>query len=525
MQAEDYDVLIVGSGASGGMAAYALTRMGVRCLMLEAGPPATDRTFETKPVYELPFRGFGDPGKVPHVFQANEGNENQWANERDHPYTHPPENPYNWVRVRMIGGKSNYWSRMSFRLSDYEFKARDFDGFGENWPIDHAELAPYYARVEPIFRVTGRTEGFRQLPDGVFIERPQGDEGPGTEKLLRVLSDRGIPNTITRSSSGQNGQASSANLLIPPALETGNLTIVPNAIVRELTVDPNTGRVDGANFVDRHSHREMHARARVVVLGAACLESTRILLNSGIANSSGVLGRYLHDQFYITNSLWAVMPEVMDGSAPDGYTRGGNGYIPRFRNLQPDENRSFIRGYALQWSLGGSPGRDYFPGWGEAQEREAARYRGAGFTATAMGEVLPRHENRVTIDPDVRDAWGIPALHFDCRYTDNELNMAQDAIRVMEELADACGWETIARRPEMFPPGYSIHELGTCRMGDDPRTSVLNRWNQSHDIPNLFVVDGSSFVTGGYQNPTMTILALSMRASEYLADQMRAGEI
>jgi choline dehydrogenase-like flavoprotein len=525
MQAQEYDVLIIGSGASGGMAAYTLTRLGVKCLMLEAGPPQTERTFETKPVHELPFRGFGDPGKVPHVFQANEGNENQWANERDHPYTHDPGHEYNWVRVRMVGGKSNYWARMSFRLSDYEFRAKDFDGYGDNWPLDHAELSPYYERAEPIFRVTGRTEGFSQLPDGVFIERPRGTEGEAARKVIAAAAARDIPNTLTRSSSGQNGSASSANLLIPPAMETGNLAIVSNAVVRDVTVDPATGLANGANFVDRNTRREHHASARVVVMGASCLESTRILLNSGIANSSGVLGRYLHDQFYITNAIWAVMPEVMDGSAPEEYTQGGGGYMPRFRNLRPNENHDFIRGYALQWSVGGSPGRQYFGGYGDALEREVERHRGSGFTATAMGEVLPRYNNRVTISPDVTDAWGIPALHFDCRYTDNEFNMARDAVNVLEELADDCGWEVITRRPEMFPPGYSIHELGTCRMGEDPRTSVLNRWNQSHDVRNLFVVDGSSFVTGGSQNPTMTILALSMRASEYLAEQMRTGEI
>ncbi len=521
--AEIYDVVVVGSGAAGGMAAYALTARGARVLVLEAGPPNTDRTFDQRPTYELPFQGFGDPGKVPHVFQASEANENQWVSERQVPYSYPAGVPYNWVRVRMTGGRTNYWARMSFRLSDLEFKARDHDGFDENWPVDHAEMAPFYERVETIFQVAGKSEGLPQLPDGKFIERTT-NYGPVAQRLVDIAKARGIPNTLTRSAQGQGGVASSANLLLPDAMKTGRLTIVPNAIAREISVDRQTGRANGVHFVDRLSKREMHVKGRAVVVGAGCLESTRLLLNSNVANSSGVLGRYLHDQFYITNTIWAINPDVRDGKVARN-TAGGNGYMPRFRNLQRGENRNFIRGYALQWSLGGSPGLDYFPGYGESQRAEMARHQGTGFTATAMGDVLPRASNRVTINRNVVDDFGIPTLHIDCRYTDNEFNMAADAVRVLEELSQEMGFEVMTRRPEMFPPGYSIHEIGTCRMGDDPRKSVLNRWNQSHDIPNLLVVDGSSFVSGGYQNPTMTILALSLRASEHLADLNRTNSL
>ena len=522
--AEEYDVVIVGSGAAGGMAAHTLTARGARCLILEAGAPNTDRTFETKATYDLPFHGFGDPGKVPHVFQASEANENQWVSERQVPYSTDPRSPYNWVRVRMTGGRTNYWARMSFRLSDLEFKSKDHDGFDENWPIAHADLAPFYERVETIFQVAGKSEGFSQLPDGKFIEQTV-NYGPVAQKLVDIAKARGIPNTVTRSARGQNGVASSANLLLPDALKTGKLTIVPNAIVREVTVDRQTGLVNGVHFVDRNSRREMHAKARVVVIGAGTLESTRLLLNSGIANSSDALGRYLHDQFYITNTIWAINPDVRDGRIPRN-AAGGAGYMPRFRNLVRNERKhDFLRGYALQWSLGGSPNQDYLTGYGDALQAEVQKYQGTGFTATAMGDVLPRPDNRVTINKQVADDWGIPTLHISCNYTDNEFNMAKDAVTVLEELSREMGFEMLTRRPEMYPPGYSIHEIGTCRMGDDPKKSVLNRWNQSHDIKNLFVVDGSSFVSGGYQNPTMTILALSMRASEYLADQIGKREL
>lgn len=524
MATKDYDVLIIGSGASGGMAAYTLTKKGMNCLMLDAGPLVDfSRTRGPKAVHELPYRGFGKPGHLPHVVQANEFNANQWVDESQVPYTHDTNAPFNWVRVRMVGGKSLFWARMSFRLSDYELKGKDHDGFGENWPISYADLKPYYNQVEPIFRVAGRNEGYKQLPDGVFLE----DQSPWSGAMQRFISaakNRDIPVTKMRRATGRGQFASSFNLLLPDALETGNLTIVPNAVVREITVDKNTGLVSGVNFLDRHSSREMHAKARAVVLGASCLESTRILLNSKIANSSGVLGHYLHDQTYITQGVQAIVPEAKDGKAPRGLM-GGGGYVPRFVNLKNGKEQNFIRGYAYDFSTGGTPDPKLIPAYGAELEKALASYRGAGVSVTIMGEVLPRYENYVSIDRNVVDTWGIPALHIQCRYSDNEFNMARHAMNTFEELCHDAGFETLAKHDKMWPPGYSIHELGTCRMGDNPKTSVLNKWNQSHDIKNLFVVDGSSFVTGGYQNPTMTILALSMRASEHLAEQMRAGNV
>jgi choline dehydrogenase-like flavoprotein len=524
MPTKDYDVLIIGSGASGGMAAYALTKLGVKCLMLDAGPLVDfNRQRGPKPVYELPYRGLGEPGKLPHVVQANEFNANQWVDEKEVPYTHDPKTPFNWVRVRMIGGKSLFWARMSFRLSDYEFKGAEHDGYGENWPISYSDLAPFYDRVEPIFRVAGRKEGLKQLPDGVFLE----DDSPWSESMnafIGAAKKRDIPVTKMRRATGQGQFASSFNLLLPDAIETGNLTIVPNAVVRDITIDKNSGLVNGANFLDRHSKRELHAKARVVVVGASCLESTRILLNSKIANSSGALGHYLHDQTYITQGVQAIVPAAKDGKAPRGLM-GGGGYVPRFVNLKKGNEEDFIRGYAFDFSTGGTPDPKYIPAYGAELEKALASYRGAGVSVTIMGEVLPRKENFVAIDKSVVDAWGIPALHIQCKYSDNEFKMAKHAMNTFDELCRSAGFEVLAKHDQMFPPGYSIHELGTCRMGSDPKTSVLNKWNQSHDIKNLFVVDGSSFVTGGYQNPTMTILSLSLRASEYLAEQMRTGNV
>lgn len=524
MAEKEYDVLIVGSGASGGMAAYTLTKSGMKCLLLEAGA-AIDftRQRELKAVSDLPYRGFGKPGRLSHVLQANEFNANQWVDEQQVPYTHDPKEPYNWVRVRMIGGKSLFWARMSFRLSDYEFKAKDLDGFGENWPISYADLAPFYDRVDPIFRVSGRKEGLAQLPDGLFVD----DTTPDPESLKRFGAagkSRGMTLTKIRRSLGNGQFASSFNLLLPPALETGNLTIVPNAVVREITTDKRTGLATGARFVDRQSGRELEARAKIVIVAASCLESTRLLLNSRIANSSGVLGHYLHDQFYIPNGVLAAVPEARDGKAPRGLM-GGAGYVPRFCNLRgvASSKKDYLRGYAFDMSAGATPDARYFPTWGEDLQKQIESYRGAAISTTIMGEVLPRFENYVRLDPQVKDAWGIPVLNIHCRYTDNEFKMAKDAVTTISEVCRDAGFEVLSGNDKMLPPGYSIHELGTCRMGDNPKTSVLNKWNQSHDIKNLFVVDGSSFVTGGSQNPTLTILALSMRASEYIVEQARKG--
>ncbi|MEZ5401791.1 MAG: GMC family oxidoreductase [Bryobacteraceae bacterium] len=519
-----YDVLIIGSGASGGMAAHTLTGLGAKCLMLDAGPLVDfSRARTTRAAHELPYRGMGKPGRLPHVIQANEHNANQWVDETEIPYTHSPDSPYNWVRIRMIGGKSLFWARMSFRLSDYEFKAASHDGFGADWPIAYADLAPFYDRVDPIFRVSGRTAGLKQLPDGKFLE----DESPWSgamERFISSCSKRDIPVTKMRRSIGQGPFASSFNLLLPDAMASGNLTIVPNAVVRELTVDRNTGLVNGAHFVDRKSKRELHATARAVVLGASCLESTRILLNSGIANSSGVLGRYLHDQMYISQAVNAIVPEARDGKAPRGLM-GGGGIVPRFVNLEKGNQEGFLRGYAFDMNTGGSPDPRYIPAYGAELEKAIDSYRGANVSVTVMGEVLARPENRVTINKKVTDAFGIPVLHIETKYTDNEHKMAKHAVETFAEICRGAGFEVLSRNGQAFPPGYSIHELGTCRMGADAKKSVLNRWNQSHDIRNLFVVDGSSFVTGGWQNPTLTILALSMRASEHLAGEMKKGNV
>jgi choline dehydrogenase-like flavoprotein len=510
------------------MAAYTLTKLGARCLMLDAGPPLDfDHGKEMRAVYDLPYRGFGKPGRFPHVTQASEFDANVWADEKQNPYTYDPKDPYYWVRIRLVGGKTLRWGRASWRLSDYQFKAKDHDGFGDNWPISYSDLAPFYDRVEPMFRVSGRKEGWAHLPDGVFLADESRDS-LCVQRFLDAAKRKQVPTTKQRRATGT--LASSVNLLLPEALATGKLKLVPNAIARQIRMDPRTGLVDGVYFLDRQSKREYFAPARVLVVGASTLESTRLLLNSktrqhpdGLANSSGVLGHYLFDQFYVKNVVTAIVPEARGGKGPRNLM-GGGGYIPRFRNLDTRE-KNFIRGYAYDFGSGGTPSPALIPKYGDALLKELAELANSTFSLTTMGEVLPRKEHFVRIDPEVKDAWGIPALSISQRYTDNEFVMGKDSMDVAEELCRDAGFEILHKHPDMVPPGESIHELGTCRMGADRKTSVLNGFNQTHDVKNLFVMDGGAFVTGGSQNPTLTILALAMRSSEYLAEQMRKGEL
>ena len=517
---QDHEVLIIGSGAAGGMAAYTLCKLGVKCLMLDAGPQLDfEKQRVTRNVYDLPYRGFGRPGRFPHVTQASEWDASVWLDEKQNPYSYPENDPYYWVRIRMIGGKTLKWGRASWRLSDYEFKGKDHDGFGENWPISYGELAPFYDRVEPVFRVSGRKEGLPQLPDGVFLPDESRDSSC-VQRFLESAKKMGVPTTKQRRSTG--ALASSVNLLLPDALATGNLTILPNAIVRELSY--SNGLVNGASFVDRVSKRDFQVSARAIVLGASTLESQRILMNSHLCESSGVLGRYLFDQFYVKDVVTAIVPEAKGGNAPRGLM-GGGGYIPRFRNLKPGAAKPFLRGYAFDFGSGGTPSARLLPTYGEALLKDLAELQNTSFSMTTMGEVLPRYENRATISPSLKDAWGIPALHIEHKYTENEFAMAKDSMNTADELCRGAGFEILSKHWEMVPPGESIHELGGCRMGSDPKKSVLNAFNQCHDVKNLFVTDGSAFVSGGSQNPTLTILALSMRASEYLSGQMKRGEI
>jgi choline dehydrogenase-like flavoprotein len=556
-----YDAVIVGSGAAGGMAAYALSNAGLSVIVLEAGPKLdlfTDFKTHAWP-YEEKYRGRIAPSDA-HNYKygfADGYTTHIYARLDENPYSTPEGKPFDWVRARAVGGRTLVWGRVSLRLSDLDFKAATHDGYGDDWPISYADIAPYYDKVERLIGVMGTREGLPQLPDGVF-QKPQpmlcGEMvlKKGVEKTGRrliptragVASERLAHNKYRAPCHycGTCGRGcdvgamfNSHVALLQPAIDTGKLTLRSDAVVREVLVDTNTGRVRGVSFVDRRTKRDYEVYGKTVILGASTLESTRIMLNSrsrlypnGLANSSGVLGHYLHDHTWgVSFTGLAHRLKGREIVNEDGRPQGT--YVPRFRNIdRQSRTQKYIRGFGYQCSSGAGIFPNHarlLPGFGAGFKKDVLAWHPAMVRMSGFGEVLARRENHVSIDPNLKDAWGIPSLKIDIEYGDNERALTADVIACAEEMFAAAGVELVASNREMFPPGHSIHEVGTARMGADKKTSVLNQWNQAHDIKNLFVVDGSCFVSSGCQNPTLTILALAWRASDYLVEQIRRGDL
>ena len=558
-----YDAIIIGSGASGGMAAKQLTEKGFRVLVLEAGPPVDPaRDFTKHPwPYEDMYRGFGPPGWKAREqwMQDTAGNYSRhfYVKDTEHPYTTDPGKPFLWVRARIVGGKTLHWGRLSWRFSDLDFKAASHDGFGDDWPISYAEIAPYYDKAEYFIGVSGDRDGLPHLPDGNFmpgmpltcgeqmLKRGSLKTGrPAITARVAMLTGRPHPHMKGRNAChycGHCGEGCDVGAVfnsvvstLPIAAATGRMTLRPNSVVREILVDPNTGNARGVAFVDRVTFEEHEALGKVVIVAASTLESTRILLNSksprhpnGLGNSSGVLGRYLMDHFGGISA--GGFFEVLKGRETileDGKASGL--VVPRFRNIDKASKQSrFIRGYHFECgsSIGRFPGMARgVPGFGADFKKQVRRLYTAPVGMTVRAEMLPRYQNYVEIDPGgVVDAWGIPVLKVHIQHSDNEREMARDAAETSEEILRAAGAEITYKGGRMTAPGRIIHELGTARMGRDPKTSVLNEFNQVHDARNVFVTDGAAFVSGANQNPTITILALTMRACDYLADEYRRG--
>ncbi len=554
-----YDAIVVGSGAAGGMAAKELTEGGLHVLLLEAGPqldPVKDFLTHRWP-YEMPFRGFDKPGDrekfYPHQIYTDEYTRLLYIEDPQHPYTTPPDQPYTWVRSRCVGGKILHWSRNARRLSDYDFKAGERDGYGENWPITYADLAPYYDKVESFIGVAGTIENIPNLPDGKYL--PPFPLNCGERLVQKVaptlgLGMRVIPKRAAQRSRSHHGLTgchfcgscgrgcdvgafwNSISDTLPAAVKTGRLALRSDAVVREILVDRN-GKPRGVLFIDRSSKKSYEAKGRVIVLGASALESTRILLNSvsrfwpqGIGNSSGVLGHYLMDNIVGPN-VSGLLPQLRDRTPVNEDGKASGIDIVAYRNID-SRHPKFLRSYVNE----GGSGARLFPGHARTMTGYGAQFKKAvrsyytcpvGFNT--RGEMLARWENFVEIDKNTVDAWGIPALKIHCRWSDNEVEMAKDSRENLLALFHALGAEHVRASRDLADPGAAIHDMGTARMGHDPKKSVLNKFNQAHDAKNLFVVDGACFVTSGGYGPTLTIGALAARASDYIVHQMQRREL
>jgi choline dehydrogenase-like flavoprotein len=462
------------------------------------------------------------------------------------------------VRARCLGGKTAIWGRLALRLSDYDFKAKSHDGYGEDWPISYADIEPYYDRVDRYLGISGVKEGLDYLPDGQF-QRPvrlNAAEVRLRESLARMgrvltpyragVTTDGLKHNKYRTRCFGRGACSrraggcdihaafdSPTGLIYPAMDTGHLSVRTNATANEITVDPATGKARGVSFIDTDTMKHYEAKGRVVLVAASTLESARLLLLSkssahpnGIGNSSGHVGHNFceHVMGPSVNGLVKDLvgkPRTLDDGRPGGF------YVARFRNLK-ERHPDFLRGYGFEGGSGVGMTPDNAmstPGFGAEYKKHVRDYAGAFISMGAFGEVLPRYENAVSIDPDVKDKWGVPVLRFNYRFGDNERKMAKDMAVTGREMFEAAGIDVLSADSDLLTEGWSIHELGTARMGTDPKTSVLNQFQQSHDVRNLFVVDGSSHVSASCQNPTWTIMALAWRSCDHLADQLKKGEL
>ncbi len=555
MTQSDFDAIVVGSGMTGGWAAKELTELGLRTLVLEAGRPIVPAQdyVEHKPPWEMQFRGLGDRRTVAarqsvqrHSASFDELSHVFWTDDIDNPYSTPPDRPFYWFRARQVGGKSIIWGRQVYRWSDLDFEANLRDGIAVDWPIRYADLAPWYDHVERFIGVSGQAERLAHLPDGPFLP-PMALNCVEQHVQQRMRSTFGRDRVLTIGrvavlTAAHNGRApchycgpchrgcvtrsyfSSVNATLPAAQATRRLTLRPFSIVRSLVYDPRKARVTGVRIIDAQTKTEREYTARVIFLCASALESARILLNSGLANSSGQVGRNIMDHI-----KWGGASGQIDGwtdrrvigDRPNGI------YVPRFRNVT-SRHPDFIRGYGFQ----GGAGREGWhaalraPGIGPALKRRLTELGPWSMSFAGFGEMLPREENRATLHPTLVDAWGIPSLHIECRWSENELAIHRDMNVAAAELVEAAGAKHIKPRTDgPSTPGGTNHEMGTARMGRDPKTSVLNAWNQSWDVPNLFVTDGAAMTSSGCQNPSLTYMALTARACHYAVEQLKRRDL
>jgi choline dehydrogenase-like flavoprotein len=555
-----YDVCIIGSGAGGGMAAYALTRAGARVIMLEAGPAwyASKNSQMLTPAYATKLRGRATHTRPFGEYDACDGG---WEIDGE-PYTRAPGTRFDWWRGRMLGGRTNHWGRISLRFGPEDFRGKTRDGLGDDWPIGYQDVAPFYDKVDDLIGVFGSKEGIHNEPDGKFLPPPK----PRCyELLVKKASDNlkitCIPSRLSILTTAKPGRQachycgqcnrgcqvkanfSSPDVLIAPALETGRLTLLTNSMAREITVG-NDGLATGVSYVDKASGEERHVAARVVVLAASAFESARLLLNSkssrfpqGLANSSGVVGKYITDT--TGTDVSGFIPSMVDHVPHNEDGVGGmHVYMPWWLD---NKKLDFPRGYHIEVGGGLHPpaygfmgGIQRYPGkggYGAKLKEDYRRYYGATIGFSGRGEQIPNDKCYTEIDPQVVDQFGIPVLRFHWEWTDHELNQVKHMQETFRALIAEMGGTPFSQMPTkeqgygIAPGGRIIHELGGVRMGSDPKTSALNANCQAHDCKNLFVADGGPFVTQADKNPTWTILALAWRTADYIAQQRKQGAL
>jgi choline dehydrogenase-like flavoprotein len=561
----DFDAIVVGSGISGGWAAKELTERGLATLVLERGRPlehGSGYVGEHKPAWELPERGlplrdlYAEQYPIQQTSYAfDETTRHFWNNDADNPYDYDPQRPFEWLRAGVVGGRSTLWARQVYRWSDLDFQANSRDGHGIDWPIRYADLAPWYSHVERFIGVSGAAEGLPQLPDGEFLKpmamnvlerhvaasiRERFPERVMTIGRTAVLteplphSDRGVCHYCGPCHRGCSAGAyfSSLSSTLPAASATGNLTLMADAVVAALDYDPDSGRVSGVQVIDARTRTRRTLTARLVFLCASALGSTHILLNSTsesfpdwLANRSGALGRYLMDHPYGAGArgLFAGFEQFYpQGSRPNGI------YLARYRNLERDESLPFVRGFGYQGRSARMNWRSMArvtPGFGAAF-KDSLRQPGPWvMTLSGSGECLPDARNRMTLHPTKVDRFGIPQVSFDFRWSDNELAIIEQIQADAQEMLLAAGAAEVSTFNAQKVGGSAIHEMGTARMGRDPAESVLNGFNQAHDVPNLFVTDGAAMTSSSCVNPSITYMALTARAVDYAVGLMEEGAI
>lgn len=560
-----FDAIVIGSGMSGGMAAKELCELGLKTLVLERG-----RKIEHGASYndwmqpwDLPTGG-GVPEEVlekdypiqRQCYAVNTATQQYWVKDSQHPYETPENKPFSWIRGYHLGGRSIMWGRQTYRYSEMDFSSNARDGHGVDWPIRYADMAPWYDKVETFIGVSGENEGLPQLPDGKFLPVMPMTDG---EKLFKAAVEKNFGgrkvimgrcahltqpqphhielgrNPCQYRSLCERGCSfgayhSSLSSSLPAAERTGNMTLVTDAIVHSIITDPKTGKATGVRVIDQNTKKTTTYEAKVVFLCASTIGSAQVLLQSaneanprGLANSSDQVGRNLMDHVYGP----AVMA-IMDG--PETFHRGRrpNGiYIPRYRNIE-GQTEPFLRGYGFQ-------GRVMRQGWHGvamgapgvgAELKERIRHPGAWMVGLAgFGEMLPNPENRVTLSATRKDEWGLPVLNIHCEHGENDKELGRRMLEDAKAMVTAAGGRIIRETGKLHPPGLGIHEMGTARMGHDPKTSVLNKHNQAHDVPNLFVTDGAAMTSSGCQNPSLTYMAMSARAANYASELLKAGTI